>query len=140
MAVFVAVVLQPLFIEAEIELVAALPGAADAGPWSSWLRRSISEVSRSDTTPDVVASTEDTIFLAATDDVRKFLEALVLHLRVMEPPEIMITEDRPNTWQSPGPGGQVSHKIAFQLPQPHSAAHHGVLSGLGDSRGLAVGD
>lgn len=95
----VACMLQPLLIEVETELVAAVSGAADAGPRSSWLRRSISEVTRSATTSDVDVSTEDTILLAAIDDVRKSLEALVLHLRGMdsaEPPEIIVTEEPPN--------------------------------------------
>lgn len=95
----VAAVLQPLLIEFETELVAAVSGAADAGPWASWLRRAISEVIRSATTPDANISTEDTILFAAIEDVRKSLEALVLHLRGMdapEPPEIIVTEESPN--------------------------------------------
>ncbi|MDE8670898.1 hypothetical protein PY310_20210 [Pseudarthrobacter sp. H3Y2-7] len=92
----VAGVLQPLLIEVETELVAAVSNAADAGPWSSWLRRSISEVTRSATTRDAVASAGDTILLAAINDARKSLDAIVLHLRgmdVAEPPEIMATEE-----------------------------------------------
>lgn len=95
----VAGVLQPLLIEVETELVAAVSGAADSGPWSSWLRRSISEVTRSATTPDAVASAGDVILLAAIDDARKSLDALVLHLRGMdapEPPEIIATEESPD--------------------------------------------
>ena len=95
----VATVLQPLLIEVETELVAAVLGTADAGPWSSWLRRSIAEVTRIATTPDAVASEEDTVLLAAIDDVRNSLKALVLHLRggdAPEPPEIIVTEEPPN--------------------------------------------
>jgi hypothetical protein len=93
-----AAVLQPLLIEVETEIVAAVSGAADSGPWSSWLRRAISEVTRTATTPDAVAS-GDAILLTAIENARKSLEALVLHLRGMdspEPPEILVTEDLPN--------------------------------------------
>lgn len=95
----VASVLQPLLIEVETELVAAVSGAAEADPWSSWLRRSIREVTRSATSPDAVAWTEDTVLQAAIADVRKSLEALALHLRGMDapaPPEIIVAEEPPN--------------------------------------------
>lgn len=97
----VAAVLRPLLIEVETELGTAVSGAAGAGPWSSWLRRSISEVNLTATTPDAVTSTEDAILVAAMDEVRESLDALVLHLRGMDapkPPEIIVkvTEEPPN--------------------------------------------
>lgn len=91
--------LQPLLIEVETELAAAVSGAADSGPWSLWLRSSVNKATHVATTPDHIGLAEDSVLLAALDDVHASLEALVLHLRGLaapEPPEVIVTEELPN--------------------------------------------
>lgn len=112
-------VLQPLLIEVETELVAAITGVDSAGPWASWLRRSIEEVARCATTPGAVSVTDDTSFTTAIDAVRESLQALVLHLRRLdapEPPEIQVEEEPPDTFSEL----LVEHREVLDRGRPFS--------------------